>query len=435
MWGRVRRLGVGLLGTVLAMPMMVAAPAAQAAGGAVVGGKVRVPEEYRDRVVARVVNANRATVVASVQPGARYRLEVPPGLYLIGVAGSPGKLTARYTHAVRFRRGERHRIDLPPRVSWRAPSISLADRSPRAPRTAARPVVSVGPVTVQSVPGFDDGTNLWQQIQTDLFLSTPCKVDYTDPESLAIAKREVKFQKSRYVDASTRVKPNFVIPTSQVRGTITGSGDQATLSLSQVDLASGQVRASHTVTGPLSSFLDLLEQAARGLAEEICRPRFPEGWNGTSSGTIVFPMFPGELTESWSASYVLRRDRDVQGVFYRIDSGTMTWSLTGTAWGCQWSAGPVTMTLGDGPPLGFGHVWIDPVRGSYEHGLSPAQAQVTGTVTCPDGTSPFFRVPSAGGYSGERPWEEGMTVLSGSVEYPAEPGGAGESWEWKLTAT
>jgi hypothetical protein len=271
-----RRALIALTSLSLLIPICLAPMETQAIEATGFKGTVtRLPKASLARKALRVlaINANRSTVVdvATLNKDHQYRMPLAPGLYMVGAKGL--RTTGDgFTHAIRLQKGQMRRVDLPPgSVSRTTLSSFLTSINPAAAGTA--PVVTVGPITVHGMSEFREGADLWMVVDMELEQgSRPrCKVTYTSNQARDLAQKEVDFQQTHNVDPSTEITPNFVTPTSRVSGTITQTGGTVTVSLTEKDLATGDVKQSKTVSGPKASFFDLLDTIGRRVGRNLCR--------------------------------------------------------------------------------------------------------------------------------------------------------------------
>ena len=253
----------------------------------------RLPNSSLARNALKVlaINPNRATVVDSrgLNEDHRYRMTVPAGLYMVGANGL--RTSDGFTHAKRLRKGQMLTVDLPPGTG----AGTMASRSVtsiHAVAAGAPPVVTVGPIPVHGISDLREGADLWSLFDYELEIgSRPrCKVTYTSDQIRALVRQELRFQQTHNVDPSTRIEPNLVTPTARVSGSITQTGSTVTISLTERDLATGDVNQTESVSGPKSSFFDLVERIGRKVGRNLCPRTRITGtitYNETSSDADV----------------------------------------------------------------------------------------------------------------------------------------------------
>ncbi len=383
---------VAIAAALLASGALSAGP--QAPAPAVVGKVTgRLPAPSRAVVEIRAFDAASARVVAkaTVSRTGAFRLSLGPGGYVLmtdvvprsGGSGAVASVVTPLTLAPGQRRTG-VTIALP-----RARAFQSAGRHPAYTQESG--AITPGRIAF-SVERFTGATGdlgvmnrgLTDMLQTDLS-RTPCRTALVANSSdRAVIEAELGFQRSRYVDPSTRVVRNFVTPDIVVRGRLQTRGADLVYTLVLVDRRTG--RTLETVSGALRG--DIFA-AAQGLASRLARrictygEVFEVTFTGTGTGIFATHSTNGTL----SATLITARPvaKDTGGAIRWEGSAPVSWTnvvitsttecsyddpVSGGTWGArlarvgeslevEWFAGPVG----------------------------------TATVVCPDGEGGEIRIP------------------------------------------
>jgi hypothetical protein len=383
---------VAIAAALLASSALSAVAQAPAVVGKVAG---ELPAPSRAVVEIRAFDAASARVVAkaTVSRTGAFRLALDPGGYVLMISVVPrhGRSGA---------------------VAWGVTPLTLAAGQRRTGVTIALPRGRAGqsagrdPAYTQesgaitpgriafSVERFTGATGdlgvmnrgLSDLLQTDLS-STPCRTALVaNASDRAVIEGELGFQRSRYVDPSTRVVRNFVTPDIVVRGRLQTRGTDLVYTLVLVDRRTG--RTLETVSGVLrGDYFAAAQQLAARLARRLCTygEVFEVTFTGTGKGIFATHSASGTL----SATPVTARPaaKDAGGAIRWEGSAPVSWTnlvITSTT-KCSY-ANPVS-----------GGTWgarLARVGESLEvEWLADKGATGTATVVCPDGQGGEIRIP------------------------------------------
>ena len=93
-----------------------------------------------------------------------------------------------------------------------------------------------------------------------------------DPRAIEAIANEMNLSNSIYSDPSTRLTPNIVESTHLVKGNLIVEQGKVTVNL-RIEDRQGCLRAQAKVSGPEKSFYELIEDATRSLAHQMCMPK------------------------------------------------------------------------------------------------------------------------------------------------------------------
>jgi hypothetical protein len=297
---KARLVTLAAIGAVLAAFGTLSAVAqAPAVVGKVTG---RLPAPSRALVEIRAFDAASARVVAkaTVSRTGAFRLALDPGGYVLITSvvprrGRSGAVASRVTP-----------LTLAP--GQRRTDVTIALPRGRAGHSAGRHqeggAITPGRIAF-SVERFTGATGdlgvmnrgLADLLQTDLS-STPCRTALVATASdRAVIEGELGFQRSRYVDPSTRVVRNFVTPDIVVRGRLQTRGTDLVYTLVLVDRRTG--RTLETLSSALrSDYFAAAQQLAARLARRLCTygEVFEVTFTGTGTGNFATHSASGTLS-------------------------------------------------------------------------------------------------------------------------------------------
>lgn len=323
---------VAIAAALLASGALSAVAPAPTVVGTVTG---RLPAPSRAVVEIRAFDAASARMVAkaTVSRTSAFRLALDPGGYVLvtGVVPRRGRGGA---------------------VAWRVTPLTLAPGQRRTRVTIALPTGKAGqsggrhPAYSQesgaitpgriafSVERFTGATGdlgvmnrgLADLLQTDLS-STPCRTALVaNASDRAVIEGELGFQRSRYVDPSTRVVRNFVTPDIVVRGRLQTRGADLVYTLVLVDRRTG--RTLETLSGALlgADLFAAEQQLAARLAGRLCAygEVFEVTFTGTGAGIFATHSASGTL----SATPITARPvaKDAGGAIRWEGSAPVSWT-------------------------------------------------------------------------------------------------------------
>jgi hypothetical protein len=216
---------------------------------------------------------------------------------------------------------------------------------------------------------------------TDLVADIDCQAVVVERERIDDILNEQRLQHTPGFDQSTAVPTGHLIrDNSSVNGSLTVSGNQATLSATYANRSTGK-SGTVSVSGPAANLFQLEEQLAQKLADLICSGA-PPFYDGTASGSQSGPLVP---TQTWSAQNVRwakRPESSDLSPIYDLQHALVNWSISGgDGTGCTYS-GNKQIAVG-GPLSVAALVFLPPDLYHAGAGLDGATATIT--ITCPDG--------------------------------------------------
>src|SRR5512135_3491713 len=209
----------------------------------------------------RVFEAGSARLVAKATASGTgaFRLALPPGGYVLATSVTPKRgpssAVVQRVIALTLARGQRRGG-----VQIAKPTAKAsAARWPVARAAYSQESGAITPSAIAfSIENFTGATGelgvmnrgLSAMLQVDL-VNAPCRhAEVANSSDRVLVERELAFQKSKYVDPSTRVTRNFVLPDIVVSGRLQNRGGNLAYSLALVDSRTGATL--ETVFGSLS---------------------------------------------------------------------------------------------------------------------------------------------------------------------------------------
>jgi hypothetical protein len=95
-------------------------------------------------------------------------------------------------------------------------------------------------------------------------------VESANPKGMALIEAELKLQADPSFDSAGRVTPHIIAATHLVKGTFE-MGDERIVADLRVEDLEGNVIAHATASGSVESAIEIVEEATRSLAEELCK--------------------------------------------------------------------------------------------------------------------------------------------------------------------
>ncbi|MDQ8046516.1 MAG: hypothetical protein AAGC46_17505 [Solirubrobacteraceae bacterium] len=287
-------------------------------------------------------------VVAGTARGSKtgaFSLSLPAGSYqVVGTVvkaakgkskGSVQTVSAGVTLAAGQRR---KKVDVKTAKTAKAKKKTKKKAAKKAQREYAQELGQVTPGSVAvAIPDFSGGgsdpsVKGWNELMMidAMHASEACPdsatgsdVVYVETDRRADIEQELAFQQSQYVDPSTRITRNFIVPDVTVVGTVTElPGGDRSLTVDIRD-QNGQSLGSSTSTVHESSAFDDLESAATKLGQDLCTlgTTYEVDLDATGSGNLSTHTGTGTL----HAQLIARRTG--QGTW--AGSGQLQWSVTG----------------------------------------------------------------------------------------------------------
>ena len=155
---------------------------------------------------------------------------------------------------------------------------------------------------------------------------------------------EIAFSNSPAADPSTRLQNRIISPTRTLHGSVESAGGQTTITVSVVDVATGQSHGTVSSTGADDRFFEIEADVAKKLERLLCEPS--GRWVGTASEDAVLTSPQGTLTRhaeatvTWSPAAF-----DPTGSILQ-PTGSVTISATGSAGPCSISLPATTLPIG-----------------------------------------------------------------------------------------
>jgi hypothetical protein len=360
-------------------------------------GKVtgRLPAPSRAVVEIRAFDAASARVVARATVGrtGSFRLSLAPGGYVLmtGVVPRSGRsgAVASVVTPLTLAPGQRRTgvtIALP-----RGRPRGSDDRHPAYTQESGAITPGRIAFTVERFTGATGdlavmNRGLTDMLQTDLS-TTPCRTALVaNASDRALVEAELGFQRSRYVDPSTRVVRNFVTADIVVRGRLQTAGTGLVYTLVLVDRRTG--RTLETVSGALRGDLFAAAQALAGrLARRICSygEVFEVTLTGTGAGSFATHAASGTL----AATRITARPvaKDAGGAIRWEGSAALSWTNVAVA-------STTECSYEDHTSGGTWSTRLARVGESLEvEWFAESGGLGTATVVCPDGAGGQIRVP------------------------------------------
>lgn len=320
---------VALIAAGAALVVVSGAQAAPSIGGRVTGS---LPKRSQALTEVRAFNAASGAIVAAAGVGrsGAFRLALPPGGYLLATTTVPrrGAVRRRVT-PVTLADGQRRGA-----VKIARPRAAAARQAPPARAAYSQESKTITPgVIAFAIEEFRGATGqlavmnrgLSALLQTDL-VSTPCRsVEVANSADRRLVEQELTFQKSRYVDPSTRVTRNFVLADIVVQGRLRTSGSSLRYALTLVDARTGA--RLETVSGTLGE--DLFageERLAARLAKRLCA--YDEVYEVTFTGTGTARFATHEVSGTLAAAPITATAsrRDGRGAIEWKGSAPIAWN-------------------------------------------------------------------------------------------------------------
>ena len=328
------------MATALVVVSGVAVTAEPAAAGApTVLGRVTgtLPPSSRAVTEIRAFEAGSARVVAkaTASPTGAFRLALPLGGYVLATTitpkRGPSSAVVQRVIALTLARGQRRGA-----VQIAKPTAKAsAATGPQARAAYSQESGAITPGAIAfSVENFTGATGelgvmnrgLSDLLQTDL-VSAPCRhAEVANSRDRVLVERELTFQKSKYVDPSTRVTRNFVLPDIVVSGRLHNHGNNLDYVLLLTDSRTGATL--ETVSGSLSGsdIFGAEQSLAARLAKRLCSygEVFEVTFIGTGTGTFATHSVTGTLSaEAITAKPVAK---DGQGPTRWEGSAPVSWT-------------------------------------------------------------------------------------------------------------
>jgi hypothetical protein len=384
----------------IAAALLASGASPAAAARPTVVGKVtgKLPPSSRAATEIRAFDAGRAHLVAraTVSRTGTFRLALPPGGYILATSITPEhgrkRAAVRRVIPLTLAAGQRRRA-----VKIAKPTAkSSAATSPVAGAAHSQESGAITPgriaFTVETFAGATSdlgvmNSGLTELLQTDL-TRTPCRsADVANSVDRVMIEQELDFQKSRYVDPSTRVTRNFIEPDIVVRGRLRTRGENLGYALTLVDRRTGTVLETLTGTLAGTELFAAEQRLAARLAKRLCA--YGEVYEITFTGTGTANFATHSAIGTLSAEKITARptQKDAQGPIRWEGSAPIGWtnvavtSKTDCSYAAPVSGGTWTAMLARADAR-LEVQW-----------LADKGSTGTATVVCPDGEGGEVRIP------------------------------------------
>jgi hypothetical protein len=312
------------------------APAALAAAPTVTGSVTgKLPSAARALTAVRAIELGGARVVASEHVGATgaFRLVLAPGAYVLDVSVTPRRGRAGAVHRavpVSIAPGQRRHG-----VRIAKPTARSAAVGARAASTQESGAINPGRIAFRvedfagaatgEFSGMDRG--LTEMLGVDLSSNPPCRTaQVAGTRDRALVEQELKLQKSKYFDASTRVKRNFILPDILIRGRLQTHGVLLAYTITLIDARTHAALETLSGTLPVATFFPAEQRLAAQLAKRICAYGEVFELTYTGTGTANFPTHSAAGTLSAQAITAKPIAHDTQGPTRWEGSSPMSWT-------------------------------------------------------------------------------------------------------------
>jgi hypothetical protein len=271
------RVSVALLLAVAALAATTA-PASARPGSFAGSLGVKVPKGAEADV--RAVNRATGTVAAARPVGrtGRFRLSLAPGMYLVvgTVVTKRGKVVQKRI-GVSLKSGQkRKRTSLTARKRkrkrGRARASFVQERGNVTPGRIAVEIPNVtGSTGDRDWDAFKGGINDLMMVDV-LNARDDCGTAVIEVDRRAELIKELEFQQSPYVDASTRRTRNLIVGDVELRGSISrAAGGDAKVAMTIVDKRTGKTLGVRETVLDRAEWPDQLETLAKQFAGDLCK--------------------------------------------------------------------------------------------------------------------------------------------------------------------
>lgn len=147
-------------------------------------------------------------------------------------------------------------------------------------------------------------------------------VESENPRMREILEKEINLSQSRYADPATRLTRRFLKANHLVKGEIISNRGRISIDL-RIEDRQGNVKAQAKVTGAESNFYDLIDEAARSLGDQSCKPDPKEDKKDKENNETKQEYKMDACTRLWKAYYDCIGDggKDAQGYARGIACG------------------------------------------------------------------------------------------------------------------
>jgi hypothetical protein len=266
-------------------------------------------------------------------------------------------------------------------------------------------------------------------LQTDLWIAGHHCITLVEWMRRADILAELRFQRTRFVDPSTRVTPNLIRPDVFVQGSVSTTASSISWNIQLRRVGSGRVVASDNGSVPWSQYVTISRDIAERLLDKLGEDCLPSVIEGSFSGDL---RVAGRTNFDGKIRFVRIQPSRASGIAeYRVARVEFTTTIAAGP-GCQGSATErVTLTNVD-PNLSKLILETRPVPGKgYRYTIvsmfqRSAPQQIT--FTCNGAPLSIPWIPAAGGDvrgDEQRDRDQRLSLGSRRKQVAARRGGAG----------
>lgn len=386
----------------LAAALLTPAVATAATNGSV-AGTTKLPKGAEASVVATSLVDGSLVSATPVSAKGAFKVSLPAGAYVLATTVVPkpgGGAVATNRLPVSLKKGQKRT-----KIKVTTKKVKPKKGTAKGTRAYAQERGQVTPgVTAVQIEEFTGGTGEWEYmgkglaalLTTDLVNDTQCKravvANSADREKL---KDELKLQESKYVDPKTRVQRNWIIPDLRVNGTLTSSGNTATVTVTITDARTGAVVDGIQKTMTTDQAFEQEGELAKALGERLCKRPAAYTLHLTDRGTGTFGTHDtsGNLDSTLTALRAGGAPGEPPAAWGGVQSTNWTGvTATGKTGGCTLAVDKTDFTWGAQIAVaGDSQIKVD--------WQSAGAAMATLIITCPVKDQPPFVQPGMPGPS------------------------------------
>ena len=165
-----------------------------------------------------------------------------------------------------------------------------------------------------------EGRGLSGMVATDLniFRCSYTVVTTEDPSMMEEIDEEIESTSSDYFDPDSRITPNLTEATHLAKGNATFKQGRVTINL-RIEDRQGSLIAKANVSGPENSYFNLVNQATKSLAKQMCREPYYTVTTSQKTSTTVKVIEKYRGINKDLKSY--QEDKDTYYVYIDIENG------------------------------------------------------------------------------------------------------------------
>jgi hypothetical protein len=346
-----------------------------------------------------------------------YSVTVPPGVYLAAAerVGQGAPEARGLSRLVRVKSGK---AVSPPQITRRPQSSSGSSRH------EGKLVLAVKELTAPS--GRPEGRGLASMLQTDLWIVGHHCITLVEWMRRADILAEIRFQRSKSVDPSTRVTPRLIQPDVFVEGSVSTTGSSISWNI-RLRRAGGGVVATDRGSVPMSQYLTVSRDIAERLLDKLGEDCLPTTIEGTFSGDL---RVAGRSTFNGKIRFVRILPPRASGIAeYKVARVEFTTTIQAGG-NCQGSATERVMLTNPDPNLSKLILETRPIPGKgYRYTIVSMFQRATPrqvTFTCNGAPASVPWIPAAALNTGSQKFTDGATFEGTNNEI------ATNVYRWKL---